>query len=117
MTDLILFEVKGTWLREEEFAPDSSPSLLRSLYRQYGTSEEGRKGTAQLARLVNMIASGEWLGPEEGFRQVRRILPVIVVQDLLLGAPGFGSFVTTAFDRDMGPHQQLVLTCINTFLY
>ncbi|MGA2713764.1 MAG: hypothetical protein ABSG41_11725 [Bryobacteraceae bacterium] len=105
VTDLILFEVKGTWLREEEFAPENSPSLLRSLYRQYGASEEGRKGTAQLARLVTMISSGEWFGPE--FRQVRRILPVLVVQDLLLGAPGFGSFVAAAFDRALGPCERL----------
>lgn len=107
VTDLILFEVKGTWLREEEFAPENSASLLRSLYRQYGASEEGRKGTAQLARLVNMIASGEWLGPKGAFRQVRRILPVLVVQDLLLGAPGFGSFVASAFDRALGQYEQL----------
>jgi hypothetical protein len=102
VTDLILFEAKGTWLREEELTPENSATLLQSLYRQYGLSADGRKGAAQLARAVTLIASREWLGPNEDFRQVQRILPVLVVHDILLGAPGFGHFVASAFDEDLG---------------
>jgi hypothetical protein len=96
VSDLVLFEIKATWLREEEFAPENSASLLRSLYRQYGLSEDGRKGTAQLAKIVNIIASGGWLGPRSEFNHAKRILPVLVVHDVLLGAPGFGRFVVSA---------------------
>ena len=101
-SDLILFEAKSTWLREEELTPENSATLLQSLYRQYGLSADGRKGAAQLARIVKLIASREWLGPNEDFRQVQRIVPVLVVHDVLLGAPGFGHFVASAFDEDLG---------------
>lgn len=105
VTDLVLFEVKSTWLREEEFVPENSATLLQSLYRQYGLSVDGRKGAAQLARVANLIATREWLGPREEFRQVKRIWPVLVVHDVLLGAPGFGHFVASAFDEALGPDE------------
>lgn len=107
VTDLILFEIKGTWPREEELTPDNSASLVQSLRRQYGISEDGNKGTAQLARVVNAIAGHEWLGPTQEFRQVNRIVPVLVVHDILLGAPGFGVFVAAEFDRALGPGERM----------
>jgi hypothetical protein len=107
VTDLILFEVKGTWLRDAELAPENSSGLLQSLHRQYGFSDGRAKGTAQLARVVNAIANCDWLGPADEFRQVNRIVPVLVVHDVLLGTPGFGAFVASEFDRALGPHEQL----------
>jgi hypothetical protein len=109
ITELILFEVKSTWSREGEFAPENSASLLQSLYRQYGLSSDGGKGAAQLARIVNLIAGREWLGPQGEFEQVKRILPVLVVHDVLLGAPGFGHFIAAAFDEALGPHERPTL--------
>jgi hypothetical protein len=60
-----------------------------------------------LARVVNLIASREWLGQSEEFRQVKRILPVLVVHDILLGAPGFGHFVASAFDEVLGTERPI----------
>ncbi len=103
VTDLILFELKATWPREGELTPDNSLSLLQSLRKQYGISEHNKKGAAQLARVVKAITEDKWPGPAKEFRQVKRIVPVLVVHDVLLGAPGFGAFVAAEFDRALGP--------------
>jgi len=105
--DLILFEIKATWPREAELTPGNAPSLLQSLRRQYGISEEADKGVAQLARLVTVIAGSKLIEEMQEFRDINRIVAVLVVHDLLLSAPGFGRFVAAEFDRALGPCQKL----------
>jgi hypothetical protein len=41
------------------------------------------------------------------FRNINRIVTVLVVHDVLLSAPGFGGFVAAEFDRALGPCQKL----------
>jgi hypothetical protein len=107
VTDLILFEIKATWPREAELTPENAQSLLQSLRRQYGISEEADKGAAQLARLATLIAGRRWIGQMQEFRNINRIVTVLVVHDVLLSAPGFGGFVAAEFDRALGPCQKL----------
>lgn len=107
VTDLILFEIKATWAHEAELTPESAQSLLLSLRRQYGISEEAEKGAAQLARVLTAIAERRWLGPTQEFRDVKRIMTVLVVHDALWSSPGFGRFVAAEFDRALGPCEQM----------
>jgi hypothetical protein len=108
-TELILFEIKGTWPREREFGPEDSKSLLHSLRRQYGVGEEGVKGIGQLARVTRSVSSGDWLGPKGEFLNVRSIMPVLVVHDSLLASPGFVRFVASEFDSLRAQHEELQL--------
>lgn len=97
VTEVFLFEIKATWLRETDFTPENAATLLASLHRQYGVSPDGNKGAAQLAKAVCMISGNDGSERAEVFRSVRRVTPVLVVHDELLSAPGFGYFVATEF--------------------
>jgi hypothetical protein len=97
VTEVFLFEIKATWLRERDFTPENAATLLTSLQQQYGISPDGNKGAAQLAKTVCMIASNDESEQSGAFCSVQRVTPVLVVHDELLSAPGFGYFVATEF--------------------
>ncbi len=103
--DLILFEVKGVWLRKSDFGPDDSDRLLRNLELKFGKSDDDTKGVAQLARVAAAISDGRWLGPNRQWSNIRRVIPVLLVQDPLLGTPGFGQFTRDEFDALFGPER------------
>ena len=74
------------------------------LLKQFGVTEDSVKGTGQLARVVNALASQQWTGPEGSFAGVRTIYPVLVVHDRGSAAPGFGTFIDAEFRRALLPH-------------
>jgi len=74
------------------------------LRKQFGVTEDSVKGTGQLARVVNALASQQWTGPEGSFAGVRTIYPVLVVHDRGSAAPGFGIFIDAEFRRALLPH-------------
>ena len=45
------------------------------------------------------------MGPRSEFSQAKRIIPVLIVHDVLLGAPGFAKFAVSAFDHALGAHK------------
>jgi hypothetical protein len=102
VTEVFLFEIKATWLREGDFAPENAATLLASLHQKYGISPGRDKGSAQLAKSVCMIAGDGGCERTEAFRSVHRMTPVLVVHDELLSAPGFGYFVATEFLEALG---------------
>ena len=81
-----------------------APTLLEQLRKQFGVTEDSVKGTGQLARVVNALASQQWTGPEGSFAGVRTIYPVLVVHDRGSAAPGFGIFIDAEFRRALLPH-------------
>jgi hypothetical protein len=97
VTEVFLFEIKATWLREEDFAPENAATLLASLHQKYGISPDRDRGAAQLAKALCMIAGDAGGERAEAFSSVQRVTPVLVVHDELLSAPGFGYFVATEF--------------------
>ena len=101
-TEVFLFEIKATWLREENFAPENAATLLASLHQKYGISADREKGAAQLAKAVCMIAGDDGCKRTAALRSVQRVTPVLVVHDELLSAPGFGYFVAAEFLEALG---------------
>ena len=57
--------------------------------------------------VVTAIAERRWLGPTQEFRDVKRIITVLVVHDALWSSPGFGRFVAAEFDRALGRCEQM----------
>jgi hypothetical protein len=103
-TELVLFETKAAWLREDRIRDDSSEEYLEHLREKYGvrlghSPGERAKGVAQLARSVGAIVNGDWRGEANEYRAVEKIYPVLVVHDALLGAPVYGNFLAAEFEE------------------
>lgn len=112
VTEIILFEMKAVWIREDEILAEDYERYLQHLRKKYGvtegTSQDRKvKGVGQLARLVKMLASKEWLGQNQEFSQVQLIYPVLVVHDPFLAAPIYGDFLASELKRSVAPDAEL----------
>jgi len=108
ITEIVLFEMKAVWIREDGILTENHERYLQHLRKKYsvtrGTSRDRkRKGIGQLARVIKALASKEWLGQNPEFSQVRLIYPVLVVHDPLLAAPVYGSFFSSEFKTLLSP--------------
>jgi hypothetical protein len=109
-TDLTVFEIKASWLREDAVLDENYENFLNEVRRKYGVlipangaAQERAKGVAQLARIVGTIASREWLGENNEFFLAKRIYPVLLVHDEKMGAPGLGLFLHEEFMELLKP--------------
>jgi hypothetical protein len=109
VTEIVVFEMKAAWLREDSLLDASGEEFVRQLRRKYGvlpadgTVGERPKGAAQLARIVGAIARREWVGPSGEFAKAAKIYPVLVVYDERLGIPGSGKFLDDEFKSLLQP--------------
>jgi hypothetical protein len=62
-----------------------------------------KKGIGQLAKITDLITSKKWLGENREFSKVKRIYPVLVVHDRLLGVQVYGEFFATEFLKLLEP--------------
>ncbi|MGH9461139.1 MAG: hypothetical protein ACRD1X_07965 [Vicinamibacteria bacterium] len=97
-TEIVVFETKAAWLREDRLRDDTYEGYLEHLREKYGvrvgrSHGERVKGVGQLARSSGAIANGDWLGSQDEFRVAEVIYPVLIVHDALLGAPVYGNFL------------------------
>jgi len=101
VTDIVVFEMKAAWLREDSLLDASGEEFVQQLRRKYGVlSADGAgcerpKGAAQLARIIGAIARREWIGPSGELARAAKIYPVLVVHDERLGIPGSGKFLSS----------------------
>lgn len=103
-TEIVVFETKAAWLREDRIRDDTYEGYLEHLREKYGvrvgrSHGERVKGVGQLARSVGAIANRDWLGPQDEYRTAEVIFPVLVVHDALLGAPVYGNFLAGEFEE------------------
>ena len=104
LTEVVLFEVKTGFIREENILDDDYERFLKELRKKYVEGPDGNKGIGQLVRLIQILASKKWLGENQEFDQVKRIYPVIVVHDSLVSAPVYGQFFASEFLRLLIPN-------------
>lgn len=107
-SELILFEMKATWISDRVVAADEPERYLDQLREKYGvhTGPEGRqtaKGVGQLARSICRIANGEWTLTGQDLAGPKRLYPVLLVHDQLLDAPVHGQFLAEEFVQCLQP--------------
>lgn len=109
VTELVVFEMKAAWLREDSLLDESGADFINQLQLKYGVvaqaglgCRERPKGTAQLAKIIRALVHREWTGPNGEFAQALLIYPVLVVHDERLGAPGSGRFLDEEFGSLLG---------------
>lgn len=110
--EMVLFEMKAVWIREDEILTENHERYLQHLRKKYsvtrGTSRKRKsKGIGQLVRVIKTLASKEWLGPNQEFSQVQLIYPVLVAHDSLLAVPVYGSFFASEFKTLLSPDAEL----------
>jgi hypothetical protein len=109
VTELVVFEMKAAWLREDSLLDASGEEFINQLRRKYGVfsadgaKSERPKGAAQLAKIVGAIARREWFGPRGELARTEKIYPVLVVHDERLGIPGSGKFLDDEFKSLVRP--------------
>lgn len=108
VTEIVVFEMKAAWLREDSLLDATGADFVQQLRRKYGVvpteggARERPKGAAQLAKIIGAIARKEWIGASGEFAQAVKIYPVLVVHDERLGVPGSGKFLDDEFKPLLG---------------
>ena len=109
--EIVLFEIKAVWIREDEILSDDYRAFLRHLREKYGTpidnSSQREKGVAQLAKVIKLIATEEFRDVYQEFASVEVVYPVLLVHDPFLGAPVYGNFLASEFKHHLDPDIEL----------
>jgi len=95
---LLMIETKAVTLREETQWLHGDAAYMRMLQQRLASSGKDAKGVGQLAKAIADLSDGS-LRPVDGhvFTGVRRIMPVVLVQDVELGAPMHSAFLADRF--------------------
>lgn len=110
VTEVVLFEMKAVFVRESETLSLEYEQYLAHLRKKYGVISEGSdrpKGVAQLARSISKLATDEWQPLDSDFSRAERFYPVLLVHDVLLGAPLHPNFLASEFQKALQPDQAL----------
>jgi hypothetical protein len=99
MTEVVLFEMKAKWIREDKILADNDETYPQHLRDKYSTD--------QLARVIKLIADKKWLGTNLEFSEAKIIYPVLVVHDVLMTEPTCGAFLAAEFERFLQPESKL----------
>ncbi|HCR71468.1 MAG TPA: hypothetical protein DIW23_08505, partial [Anaerolineae bacterium] len=97
VTEVIFFETKTGFLREDKILNEDYEVFVNHLRDKYVQSVKGNKGIGQLAKIVKTLASRKWLGENQEFKEAQKIYPVLIVQDTFLNAPVYGEFFASEF--------------------
>jgi len=104
-TELVVMEMKATFIREEALLAADSEVFLKELRKRYamtGDPADREVGVAQLAKCIRAIVTDKWAEADIDQAQVRRIFPVLVVHDERMGSPGIGFFLNRIFGDLLG---------------
>jgi hypothetical protein len=108
ITEIVLFEIKTGFIREDKILADNYEDYLRHLSQKYVWSDRDKGvGVGQLARTVSILASEKWLGPSQEFDKVQLVYPVLLVQDSLFAVPVYGNFFAQEFKKLLEPDSEL----------
>jgi hypothetical protein len=111
LEEAVLFEIKGVFVPERDVLNPNPEEYVTSLRERYVRShrdagEVKRKGVAQLARAVSALADGQSPQRNPGFASLKRLYPVLVVHDVLIGSPLHACFMASEFARELQPDEQ-----------
>jgi len=90
---LLLFEVKGKWIRDDKVLQPDYEQYLNELRDKYG------KAATQLARTVNKLVAGEWFIDEHDMSDTQRVYPIMIAYDTSLNVLGNAWFFATEFSN------------------
>jgi len=112
VTEIVLFEMKAVWIREDEILTDEHENFLEHLRKKYGVSEESSidrktKGIGQLARLIKVMSTEEFSMLNKDFSEAQLIYSILLVHDPSLGAPVYGNFLASEFKAYISPDVEL----------
>ena len=112
ITELVVFEMKAVWVRENKILSDNYEGFSEELRRSYGIWNDtlgDRKisGTGQIARMIKVLTSKDWIERNEEFSKVNLIYPILLVHGPLLVAPVFGNFLASEFKEYLEPDAEL----------
>ncbi|MBC8263560.1 MAG: hypothetical protein H8E47_05490 [Anaerolineales bacterium] len=112
VTEIVLFEMKAVWIREDEILTEDYERYLQHLRKKYGVArgasrDRRSKGVGQIARTIRLLASREWLGQNKEFSETQLIYPVLVVHDPFLAAPVYGNSLASEFKTLLTPDAEL----------
>ena len=110
--DIVIFEMKASWIIEDEILSDDYNDYLKQLRKKYGVTEGSEndrkvKGVGQLARIIKIISSEKWRKNNIDFMSVKNIYPILVVHDPFLSAPVHGEFLASEFKKYLSPDMEL----------
>lgn len=108
VSEVVLFEMKAAWIREDMILCENHENYLDELRRKYGVSEGAVnerkiKGVGQLARIIGVLSDEKLLPSNPDFGKAKIIYPVLVVHDDLLAAPTYGAFLASEFQTSLQP--------------
>ncbi|MDC3962573.1 hypothetical protein KEG38_52635 [Polyangium jinanense] len=109
-TDLVLFEIKGVFIKDETLQEDGIDGYISELRKKYGVTEgtakdRGVKGIGQLARSVRLLSSSP-ADVDQRFRHATCIYSVLLVYDTLLSTPGHAEFFNREFTNLIQPEHE-----------
>jgi len=107
--EIVLFEIKAVWIPENKILGDKYEKYLCKRYVLSDGTNRDRKnqGIAQLARIIRIIASKEWLGQNQEFSEIQLIYPVLLLHDPFFLAPVYGNFLASKFKELVMPDDVL----------
>jgi len=107
--EIVLFEIKAVWIPESEILGDEYEKYLCKRYVLSDGTNRDRKnqGIAQLARIIRILASKEWLGQNHEFSETHLIYPVLLLHDPFFSAPVYGNFLASKFEELVMPDDVL----------
>ena len=111
-TEIVLFEMKAVWLREDEILSNDHEVFLEHLRKKYGipledSSSQREKGVGQLARLVRLVANEQFKNVCQELASAEVVYPVLLVHDPFIGAPVYGNFLASEFKKHLDPDLEL----------
>lgn len=107
-TEIVLMEIKGRWLRDEDAAAPEWEVYLTDLHDKFARAEQPGSppmGAGQLAKNISLLASGEWTVDNQDVSVVQRIYPVLLVYDARLQAAGHTWYLAEEFRIALAPDQ------------
>jgi len=111
--ELIIFEIKAVWIREDKILNENHEAYLQHLREKYGvvrqqgnSKDQKIKGVGQLAKILNNIFLKEFQEENKEFSEIVTIYPVLLVYDSFLTAPVYGNFLASEFEKLIEPHQK-----------
>lgn len=108
VTEIVVFEMKAGFMPEGTILAQDHETFLHQLRRKYAWSEKNKRiGTGQLAKVISILATDKLLGGSFDFCKAQTVYPILLVHDLLLGAPGYGAFLASEFRELLSPDDEL----------
>lgn len=108
--DSVLFEIKGTLIREKDAADTVEGGYIQAFLKAYAApkSPDSRAlGAGQLARAIQGLAIGQYVPIGFDFEAAKTIYPVIIVYDISLTSPGHAEILADEFVKLLAPDELL----------